>query len=132
MIKDIERPEVKGVSVAVVKDADTGDWDVFLINLNDFPIHGILITSKGYGLIDDEERKTSTLRWFFEYLEPNGFFKIEAIVEDVFGLHNEYWVSYYNERNVMHDKKYIFLAESIREENFTSVPLVNGRGVMIS
>jgi hypothetical protein len=31
----------------------------------------------------------------------------------------------------MYDKKYIFLPESIKQENFTMVPVLNKRGVMI-
>lgn len=31
----------------------------------------------------------------------------------------------------MYDKKYVFVPESVKEENFTLVPLINKRGVMI-
>ena len=49
---------------------------------------------------------------------------------DIFGLSNEYWVSFYLSKK-MYDKKYIFLPESIKEENFSIVPVLNKRGVMI-
>jgi hypothetical protein len=32
---------------------------------------------------------------------------------------------------VLHDKKYIFLAGSIDEDNFTNLPLMHARGVLI-
>jgi len=31
----------------------------------------------------------------------------------------------------MYDKKYVFVPESITEENFTHVPVLNKKGVMI-
>jgi hypothetical protein len=33
---------------------------------------------------------------------------------------------------VLHDKKFIFVPDSILEENFTTVPLMNERGVLIA
>lgn len=133
MIKDIPINEVKNIAVAVVRegDDDSDSWNVYLLNLNAFPITGVFITSKGYGEINQETRRTSELRWFFDEVPANGIVKIEAIVEDVFGLHNEYWVSYYIGNDIF-DKRFIFLAESIKQENFTNIPLLHERGVMIS
>ena len=34
-------------------------------------------------------------------------------------------------QNVMYDKKYIFLPETIKEENFVLIPYINKKGVMI-
>jgi hypothetical protein len=45
-------------------------------------------------------------------------------------LHNEYFISFFNSQGLF-DKKYIFLAESIHEKNFTSIPYMNKKGVMI-
>ena len=50
--------------------------------------------------------------------------------KDVFGLTNEFLLTYYLD-NVIHDKKYIFLPESIIIENKTKLPLMNKMGVMI-
>jgi len=132
MKKDIEFHEVKNVAVAVVREGgdDSEDWTVYLVNLNDFPLTGVFITSKGYGSVNNEDRKTSELRWFFEQVPPSGVVKVEAIVEDVFALHNEYWVSYYVGREI-YDKRFVFLAESIKPENFTTIPVINEKGVMI-
>jgi len=74
--------------------------------------------------------RTTTLRYMLDEIPPHSFAKIEPIVEDVFGINNEYWVSFYLDSK-MYDKKYVFLAESIREENFTLVPVLNKKGVMI-
>jgi hypothetical protein len=70
------------------------------------------------------------MRHFLGRLGPKSWARIERIVEDVFGLNNQYWLSFYIGRE-LHDKKYIFLPESIQEANFTTVPLMQVRGVMI-
>jgi len=133
MKKDIPLPVVKDIALAVVKEenelAET-IWNVYLINLKKEMIEGVLVSSKGYGFYDGDNVKTSTLRHFLDTVPPMSFKKIEPIVEDLFGLNNEYWLSFYLNK-VMHDKKYIFLAESIREENFILIPLINKKGVMI-
>ena len=49
---------------------------------------------------------------------------------DVYKRQNQYWLSYYVD-GVIYDKKYIFLAGSIEETNFTTIPLMEKRGVMI-
>ncbi len=134
MKKDIAFPEVKNVAIAITReseDANDSVWSVFLINLNDFPLRSVFITSRGYGQLNDEARVTSKLRWFFEEIAAKEAVRVEAIVEEVFGLHNEYWVSYFVDGQV-YDKRFIFLAESIHDTNFTQIPLLNMRGVMIS
>ncbi|MCX6274466.1 MAG: hypothetical protein NTV09_04600, partial [Bacteroidetes bacterium] len=105
-------------------------WSVYLINLYEQKIEGVLVSSKGYGVRNGEEVKTSTLRHFIGKVESLDFAKIELIIKDVFGLSNEYWISFYLGKEI-YDKKYIFLLESITEKNFTMIPFLNKRGVMI-
>jgi hypothetical protein len=132
MIKDIHYPEVTDIAVAVVKDeTPEGDaWTVYLLNLKEIDITGVLVSSKGYGEKDGEEVKTSTLRHFIDGMPAKSYAKIEPIMENVFSLSNEYWVSFYV-GNVIHDKKFIFLPETISEQFFTLVPVLNKKGVMI-
>jgi hypothetical protein len=133
MLKDIPELKVEDVSIAIIKDEDevAGEvWDVYLINQRKEKITGVLVTSTGYGFIGDESRKTSTLRHFFEEVDSNSFIKIETMVEDVFDVNNEFWLRYFLGNN-MYDKKFIFVAGSIKEENFTKVPLVHKSGVLI-
>ena len=129
MIKDIEFPEIKQVNLAVVNDSkqEEDDWNVYLINLSKEKITGVLITSKGYG---KEGKETSTLRHFFEEVLAESHIKIEIIQPEVFGLNNEYWVSF-NFDGYMYDKKYVFVKGSIAEYNFTLIPFINKKGVMI-
>jgi hypothetical protein len=133
MRKDIHPPKVEGIAMAVVREPDEdGDdaWFVYLINTNNKAIENVLVSSRGYGEIQGESRKTSELRHHLDVLGPKSWAKIERLVEDVFALSNQYWLSFYIGRD-LHDKKYIFLAGSIDEENFTTLPLMNKRGVMI-
>ncbi len=133
MKKDIVPPTVKDVAVAIITEQNElgeTEWNVYLLNLKKEKIEGVLVTSKGYGTFDGEEVKTSTLRHFLDEVNAHNFKKIEPIVETVFGLNNEYWVSFYINK-VMYDKKYIFLAESISPANLINIPLINKKGVMI-
>jgi hypothetical protein len=133
MKKDIAPPIVEDIAVAVVQEENElaeKIWNVYLINLKKQDIEGVLSTSHGYGLHNGEEVKTSTLRHFLDVVKAKSFSKIEPIDESVFGLNNEYWVSFF-QNNVMYDKKYIFLPETIKEENFILVPYINKKGVMI-
>lgn len=133
MMKDIVPPLVEEVAVAIIKEKNEHDEEVFnvyLLNLKDVEIEGVLVTSTGYGVYEGEEKKTSTLRHFLDKVPPQSFEKIEPIMENLFGLNNEFWVSFYL-NNVMYDKKYVFLPETISEENFIKVPLIGKKGVMI-
>lgn len=128
------RPESVGVAVAIVPDMpgnQPGEWSVYLLNVNDFPIYGILITSKGYGILNNEKKVTSVIRRFFEDLPAHSYLKIEPIMEDIFGLTNEYWVSYYVDRQVF-DKRFIFLPETIQRQNTVDIPLLERKGVLIT
>ncbi|MFZ5999099.1 MAG: hypothetical protein ACOYW3_01195 [Bacteroidota bacterium] len=134
MKKDIEIPEVKNVTLAVVREKtlfDTYDWKVYLINNNPFPLENTLVASKGYGEKDGEEQKTSTLRHFLETVPAHGTALVEPIQENVFHLNNEYWVSYYVGRQV-YDKRFVFVPDSICEENITYIKELDTEGVLHS
>lgn len=133
MKKDIVPPKVEGVSMAVVRETDEegGEaWYVYLINAKDVALENVLISSTGYGEIDGEHRATSEMRHYLESLGPKSWARIERIMEDVFALSNQYWLSFYVGGHI-HDKKYIFVAGSIHEEHFTNLPLMNAKGVLI-
>jgi hypothetical protein len=133
MKKDIEHPEVEGIAVAVVKEKNElgeENWYAYFLNLKNVTVNNVLVTSRGYGMLDDEEIKTSTLRHFLEDVPPMSAMKIELIMDNVFGLNNEYWVSFYVGKTI-YDKKYIFLPETIIEDNFTHIPVLETQGVMI-
>jgi hypothetical protein len=132
MLKDIHQPEVKDIGVAIIQEPGEDNalvWNVYLLNWGNEKIYGILVTSRGYGVINEETRESSVLRHFFEELPAGGFIKIEPVIEDVFELTNEYWVSYYLNGKIF-DKKFIFPATFIRYENFKQIPILGNKGVM--
>lgn len=135
MRQELEGPKVENIAVAVVEEyteLKERVYYVYLLNLGEEIIEGVMITSKGYGT--DYETgakiKTSTLRHSLEILLPNEAAKIEPIMEDVFGIANEFWVSYWN-NDVMFDKKFVFVPESITEENMKLISMLGNKGVMI-
>ncbi len=133
MQKDIHPPKVEDIGVAIVKEEiPDGEilWYAYLVNFKDVPIEGVLVSTRGYGIKNGEDVKTSVLRHFLDVIKAKSFAKIEPLPEDLFSIGNEFWVSFYQNK-IMYDKKYVFVAESIREENFTLVPILNKRGVMI-
>ena len=91
MKKDITAPSVENVAVAIVKemnDLNDLEWNVYLLNLKDEKIEKVLVSSHGYGSINEEMVKTSTLRHFLDDIEPNAFVKFEPIMESLFGINN--------------------------------------------
>jgi len=135
MKKDIKPPKVEGIAIAAVQDENelgTKEWNIYFLNLKEVLLEKVIITSKGYGenKATGEQVKTSVLRHLFDEVASNSFIKVEPITEDVLGLSNEYWVSYFY-NNQIYDKKYVFLAESISEENLINIPLIKKKGVML-
>jgi hypothetical protein len=130
MKEDIFIPKVEEMAVAIVPSEDPEIWDVFLINLKKEPITFVLVNSTGYGEINGEALKTTTLRYFFETIGPETAVKIEPIASKLFALANEYWVSFVHNQ-LMYDKKYVFVSDSITTDNLTTVPYLQKKGVMI-
>lgn len=134
MMKDIEIPEVKNVTLAIAREQPVGEsaeWKVYLINKNDYPIDNTLVASKGYGEKDGEKQQTSILRHFLQTVPPNSAALIEPIDPAVFHLNNEYWVSYYIDKQIF-DKKFVFVPDSIKEENLTFIKEIEMDGVLHS
>lgn len=135
MREELLGPKVENVAIAVAQEQGEEGlpiYNVYLLNLRDDIIEGIIVTSKGYGVNVDtgEKVKTSTLRHCIEVMLPNEAAKLEPIMEDVFGLANEFWLSFWI-NDVMYDKKFVFVAESICEENLRELPILGLKGVMI-
>jgi hypothetical protein len=122
----------EGVSIAIVPDGIENDreWNVYVVNTKNEEIKNVMITSNGYGEINNKKMQTSTLRWYFEKMAASSFAMVEPIMEEVFGLSNEYWVSYFA-NNVLYDKKFIFLPESIQEGNLITIPVIQKKGILI-
>lgn len=136
MKKDIPIQRVKDIAVAIVpRDeplvlSEEDLWDVFIINLKKDPIKNVFVSSRGYGQGEEGKIKTTTLRHFFVEIAPKSAAAIESIQIKLFQLTNEYWVSFVHE-DYMYDKRYTFVVDSITPLNFTNIPLLDCKGVMI-
>jgi hypothetical protein len=133
MLKDIPKLIVDNIILAIVKEQDEqGEmlWSAYIINLYDEEIKNVMVSSKGYGQYEGRDVKTSILRHVIGNIDPKDYARIETIMDNLFGLANEFFVSFYKGKDI-YDKKYIFLPETIREENFTVIPVLNKKGVMI-
>ena len=128
MKKDIHIPLVSNIAIAIVKESE--EWYAYLINQNSFSLENVLISSKGYGTIHEKPKKTTFFSHYLGTVMGKSYQKIEMMSKDVFGLTNEFLLTYYLD-NLIHDKKYIFLPESIIIENKTQLPLLNKMGIMI-
>ena len=134
MKKDITIPPVNDVHVAIVKElGEEGEyvWNVYFINEQDRILENVLVTSSGYKIDKDGVKQSSSeLRHSLGDVKAKSFAKIEPIIEDVFQLNNEYFVTFFSEEG-MHEKSFVFVPDSILEKNFTNVPFVNEKGVII-
>ncbi|MFD2513216.1 hypothetical protein ACFSRY_05015 [Pontibacter locisalis] len=134
MKKDIDFGTVEGISLAIAtKENELGEpvWNVYLLNKNPHPLENVLVTSKGYGVMEGNEVKTSVLRHMFERVEAKSFVKIEPIDPAIFHINNEYWVSYYIEKQIF-DKKFVFVPDSITEEHLIEISMLQMQGVLHS
>ena len=134
MKKDIHIPEVTDVGIAIVKEQDgissESIWNVYLINLKEHILVNAFVSSRGYGMINNEQKKTAKVNYFLKDIEPQSYKLIEPIIEEVFALSNEYFLTFYI-NGVIHDKKFVFVAESIKEEHFSTIQVLGKRGVII-
>lgn len=134
MLKDIQRVEVEDIAIAVVPGDENNEkdtlWKVYLINLKESGISNVIVSSKGYGTHKGEQVKTSVLRHYLGEIAALDYILIEPIQQEVFGLNNEYWVSFYIGEEI-YDRKFVFLPETITSTYFTLIPFLNKQGVMI-
>ncbi|SEJ82383.1 hypothetical protein SAMN05216327_1227 [Dyadobacter sp. SG02] len=135
MKKDIIFHPVKGIKVAIVRstnELNAEEWNVIVINRNDEPVTSVFVTSKGYGNTEsgtNTDQRTSTLRHFFPEIPSGGHVVVEPIMPDVFHLNNEFWVSYFIGSQIF-DKKFIFVPDSIVEENMMTIDPLGLEGVL--
>jgi hypothetical protein len=132
MKKDIDFPQVKDISLAIARktnELQQEEWFVYIINKKPEPIHNVLITSKGYGELEGEKKQTSLLRQFIEKIDPDKSVLIEPINPELFALFNEFWVSFYIEKDI-YDKKFIFVPGSIKDENISFIKEIGLEGVL--
>ncbi|MCB9188872.1 MAG: hypothetical protein H6599_06275 [Flavobacteriales bacterium] len=132
MKKDIEIPKVEGVGIAIVKENEYDEVDLmaYIINFNKYDLKNVLVSSKGYGRHEDRQIKTSSFSHYREEIKSGTAEALEPISDEVLGLNNEFFVTYYVD-GVIHDKKFVFLPEVIQPGNFIEIKLLDKKGVLI-
>ncbi len=134
MKKDIIIPEVENVFLAAVQewsdDFMEKVWYAYLVNDSDFNLDSVMVVSKAFGTIDGEMKKTSILRHAFVEVPSVSVVKIELVEKSLLALNNEFMVTFFI-RNTLYDKKFIFKANSINENNTEEVPILFVEGVMV-
>ncbi len=132
MKKDIDIPKVEGVGIAIVKENEYDEVDLmaYIINFNDFDLKNVMVSSKGYGQQEERKVKTSSFSHFREEVKAQEAEALEPISEEVLGLSNEFFVTYYVD-GVIHDKKFVFVPEAIQPDNFIEIKLIEKKGVLI-
>ncbi|MFC5681988.1 hypothetical protein ACYE2N_09325 [Flavobacterium sp. MAHUQ-51] len=134
MKKDINIPEVENVFIAAVQewsdDFMEKVWYAYLVNDSDFDIDSVMVVSKAFGTIDGEMKKTSVLRHAFVQVPAVSVVKIEMIEKSLLPLNNEFMLTFFI-GNTLYDKKYIFKANTINENNVEEVPILFVDGVIV-
>lgn len=133
MKKDIVIPVVENVFMAVCQqwsdDFMEKVWYAYLINDSDYTLESVMVVSKAFGTIAGEMKKTSVLRHAFLEVAPVSYVKIEMIEKSLLVLNNEFMLTFFKE-GVLYDKKFIFKANTINENNTEEVPLLFIEGII--
>jgi hypothetical protein len=134
MKKDIIIPVVENVFLAAVQewsdDFMEKVWYAYLVNDSDFLIDSVMVVSKAFGSIDGEMKKTSLLRHAFVQIPAVSVVKLEMIEKSVLKLNNEFMVTFFI-GDKLHDKKFVFKAQSINDKEVEEVPILFVDGVIV-
>lgn len=134
MKKDIIIPKVENVYVAALQEWNDDfmekTWYAYLINDSAETLESVIVISSAQGLINGEERKTSSLRHMFAEVLPNTAIKIEMIENSVLALNNAFMVTFFK-GSTLYDKNYVFKAGTIDADNVAELPVIFKDGVLV-
>ena len=129
MKKDIEIPIVTGVEIAVVLETNEvdgkEDWNVYILNKKDVDLEMVVIVSQGFS----NTKTTSVFRRKIDKLPANSYQKFELMQPELFDLDNRFQVTFF-ENNRLHDKTFIFQAETIQEGFLRDIEFLGKRGIV--
>lgn len=131
MLKDINFERIESIALAVVPNGPEDDmWTVYLINQGNEDLSSVMVSSRGYGEQDGQSKETATLRWMIGDVPAQTICIVEEIPDEVRKINNEFLISFFLNNQLL-DKKVVFVADSIQEQFFTDIPIVNKKGVLI-
>lgn len=129
MKKDIIIPEISDVEMAIVYEYNTiyntNDWNVYLVNNNNFRLEMVVIVSKGFG----DKNISSVMRKKIDVLDAHSFAKIEWIQPDLFKLTNQFQVTFFV-KDRLYDKTFTFKENTIKEGALRMIPELKKRGII--
>ena len=129
MKKDINFHIAEHVQVVAVLEWDADflskNWNIYLVNNAATEIETVLVVTRG----QSEDRKTATLRYNLGNMQPHTAKKIEFILEEVLSFTNEYMVTYFSE-DKLHEKRFVFEAHQISEQNTKPIAILDAEGVL--
>jgi hypothetical protein len=133
MKKDIQFRAMEYIGVAIVAPETPGDvlWDVYLFNFQDFQVRNVMVSAHGFGVVHDKELETATMRYFFDDIAALDYKIIEPLHTDLFVVNNQYWVSFQAKDGYLYDKKFIFEANFLENNELTMIPFINRMGIMV-
>ncbi|WGH74751.1 hypothetical protein P8625_11745 [Tenacibaculum tangerinum] len=130
MRKDIEIPKVTGVEIAVVLETNPidnkEDWNVYILNRKDVDLEMVVIVSQGFS----DTKTTSVFRRKIDKLPANSYQKFELMQPELFALDNRFQVTFF-ENNRLHDKTFIFQAETIQKGFLRDIEFLGKKGILI-
>lgn len=135
MKKDIIIPKVENVYVAALQewndDFMENTWYAYLVNDSANTLETVIVVSSAKGLINGEERQTSSLRHAFVEVPADTAVKIEMIEESVLQLDNSFMVTFFK-GNTLYDKNFVFRAGTINPDNAkTEIPVIFKDGILL-
>lgn len=129
MKKDIHIPIVTNIEIAIVLEPNaidaTNDWNVYIINKKEVAIEMVVIVSQGFS----ETKKTSLFRRKIDLLPAKSAEKFEMMQPELFDLDNQFQVTFF-EGNQLHEKTFVFQAETIQEGFFREIAILGKKGVV--
>jgi len=129
MKKDIEIPIVTGIEIAVVLETNEidgkEDWNVYILNKKDVDLEMVVIVSQGFS----DTKTTSVFRRKIDKLPANSYQKFELMQPELFDLDNRFQVTFF-ENNRLHDKTFIFQAETIQEGFLRDIEFLGKKGIV--
>ncbi|AZJ32872.1 MULTISPECIES: hypothetical protein [Tenacibaculum] len=129
MRKDIEIPKVTGVEIAVVLETNEidgkEDWNVYILNRKDVDLEMVVIVSQGFS----DTKTTSIFRRKIDTLPANSYQKFELMQPELFDLDNRFQVTFF-EDNRLHDKTFIFQAETIQKGFLRDIEFLGKKGIV--
>lgn len=134
MKKDIDFPKSENVFLAAIQqwndDFQENSWFVYLVNNTNETLEMVMVVSRAYGTINNEQRITGTFRHSFKEMASKSITKVEMLENNVLQLNNEFVVSYFL-NNKMFDKTFVFKTNTINDKALSDIPGTDLRGVLL-